>query len=122
MDRGLNPKGTSMVPETPADRRLSAEEVRNWRIKCYEAAVEHARRKDDYRRRVLAHPDLAARLTERPLAFKHPWQWTGYIAPQWLADETDAPTGWHLNQSPYRAQLMDIMTAVVERERAVAID
>lgn len=59
---------------------------------------------------VLAHPDLAAKLTEPPLAHSSPEKWTGYI-PQAITC-----TG-AINTSPVRAQLVAI---VAEAERRAA--
>jgi hypothetical protein len=55
---------------------------------------------------VLAHPDLAAQLLEKPLAFERPEQWSGYIA----GNHWDGRP----NRSPYREQLAAL---VAEAER-----
>lgn len=65
------------------------------------------------RARVLAHPDIAVRLTERPMNYPAPEFWTGYIPPAKRGD--DRP-----NPSPIRRQLLDICQAVAERERELA--
>jgi hypothetical protein len=61
------------------------------------------------RKRVLKHPDLAARLCEPPLGFSRPEQWMGYIPPD--------TCGQQLNLSPCRDALLAIATAAYERER-----
>lgn len=62
----------------------------------------------DRRRRVLAHPDLAARLTERPLDYTKPEQWNGYIPPEYWAQAR--------NNCPRRAALLQLLADVRERE------
>lgn len=70
----------------------------------------------DNRRRVLAHKDIAACLTESPLDYPTPEMWSGYIPPAtvsgFLSDEE--------NNSPRRVALMQIMWAVDEAERNAA--
>jgi hypothetical protein len=62
------------------------------------------------RGRVLAHPDIAKRLTEPPMRYPTPEMWTGYIPPARCGE--DKP-----NRSPIRRQLLDTCQAVVDRER-----
>lgn len=60
------------------------------------------------RERVLAHEDLAERLTQRPLCFARPDQWNGYVPPyHWR----ETP-----NTSPQRAALVDIAAEAYRRE------
>lgn len=56
------------------------------------------------RERVLAHPDLAARLTERPLKFARPDVWNGFVPPKYVPSRD----GQRINDSPYRIALVDI--------------
>lgn len=84
-----------------------------------EAARDHNRAR---RERVLRFPDLAARLCEPPLNFKHPNQWNGYVPPQTLSVDDEplrSPAGrpnqrhrrtdpQDLNMSPERAALVEI--------------
>lgn len=72
--------------------------------------VEEERAKcRDRRDRVLAHPDIAKRLCERPLSLSTPEVWSGYVPPYMWRDQ--------VNNSPVRAQLMEILHAVAEREK-----
>jgi hypothetical protein len=101
---------------------VKGERLRHWLGECHKARQEHLRRNRDYKARVLAHPDIAARLTEPPMRYTRPDQWSGYIPPQWIAGAGDNPAEGRLNTSPYRAQLVDIMTELVQRERQQAVD
>lgn len=76
---------------------------------------QQARAECDARRaRVLAHADLAARLTEPPLSYTQPQQWTGYVPPRtW---------GERLNTSPQRAALVEICTEAMCRDGDQAVD
>lgn len=50
---------------------------------------------------VLSFSDLAARLTEQPLNFTSPGQWTGFVPPEeW---------GGRRNSSPRRNALLDLI-------------
>ncbi len=74
------------------------------------------------RKRVLAHPDLAKLLTERPLGFQRPEQWNGYVPPAsgfWgrLSRPSDVPVEVP-NNSPAYFALCELGRAVAERERA----
>lgn len=61
---------------------------------------------------VLANEDLAARLTKRPLDFKQPEQWNGYIPPYMV------PAGdKHVrNDSPRRVHLVAIVREAIARK------
>lgn len=75
--------------------------------------VARAREANRQRRaRVLAHPDLAARLTQPPLSYKQPEQWSGYVPPEQYG-------GSH-NDSQRRTALVEIMREVADRELAAA--
>jgi hypothetical protein len=61
---------------------------------------------------VLAHRDLAERLTRLPIGFGSPDQWTGFIPPEvW--------NGQH-NDSPRRAALVELVAEAMAREQAAA--
>src|SRR5262245_5922729 len=79
-------------------------------------ALENNRRR---RARVLAHPDIAKRLTELPLSYAQPEQWSGYIPPatQLDRDGIEAPY-----DSPRRDALNAILLAVNQRELAAAAE
>lgn len=62
------------------------------------------------RARVLAHPDIAARLCDPPMRYPTPEMWTGYIPGPTRGE--DRP-----NYSPIRRQLLAIVQAVHEREQ-----
>lgn len=85
---------TPAVPVGPGPTALYADQAR---AEC------HRRRA-----RVLAHPDIAHRLTRPPLGFKQPEQWTGYIPPEIHGDRR--------NDSQRRVALVQIMQAVAARE------
>jgi hypothetical protein len=66
----------------------------------------------DNRQRVLAHAELAERLTH--LGCSRPERWTGYIPPRVAYYEQD---GYGVpNDSPVRRGLVELMSAVAERE------
>jgi hypothetical protein len=69
------------------------------------ARVENARR----RGLVIRHPDLAARLTEKPFRFSKPEFWTGFVPP--------AHWGQSLNNDPTRPILLELI-AEAERRQA----
>lgn len=92
-------------------------------------AVAKSKRESQARReRVLAHEDLAQRLTLPPLRLSAPSRWSGWIPPRLLAE--DACThcergsticrGWphraRVNDSPVRRQLVDIASEAMRRE------
>ncbi|GAB3213300.1 hypothetical protein GCM10027294_43570 [Marinactinospora endophytica] len=64
---------------------------------------------EERRAAVLAHPDLADRLTKHPLFYTRPEQWHGYIPPE----------QWHgvPNNSPERAALVEIYDEALRRQR-----
>jgi len=64
------------------------------------------------RARVLAHPDIAARLCDPPMRYTRPEVWTGFIPP----NEIPTISGWKRNESPIRKQLIAICKAVETRE------
>lgn len=76
-------------PGIPEDVRL----MRELAVRASKHGVEidvttNAERK----RAVLAYSDLADRLTEHPLSYKFPSQWTGYIPPaMWQGQPNRAP-------------------------------
>lgn len=68
------------------------------------AKAENAER----RRRVLAHADLAARLTLPPYRLRSPEMWTGFVPPRiWQGQ---------MNPSPIRRQLIEIAAEAYRRE------
>lgn len=70
------------------------------------------------RERVLAHPDLAVRLTKPPINFKHPEQWNGYIASAKIERQGRLVD----NPSIVRKALIDLCNAVLAAERKRAAD
>lgn len=64
------------------------------------------------RARVLRYPDLAARLTQRPLEFSTPEKWNGYVPPKTV------PTldGYKPNDSATRAVLVEICAEALRRD------
>lgn len=100
------------------------------------AAAAKARSDAKARRaRVLRHPDLAKRLTQRPLSYEQPEQWNGYIPPlhgPWgratynTSIKCHACGKWHdghdvtddINDSAQRAALVAIASEALARETA----
>lgn len=87
---------------TPEQRRLIAGVVLDARVTCRTR-----------RERVLAHPDIAARLVT-DVGLRQPESWTGYVPPRiaWLDQDYTV----HLNPSAVRTALLAILRAVAERE------
>ncbi len=97
--------------------RLTAADVARIRAEARAAAAER-------RRRVLAHPDIAQRLTERPCGFPRPEMWNGYIPPAtgfWgrVSRPGEIPAEVP-NNSPMYLALRELGHAVAERERGSA--
>lgn len=67
------------------------------------------------RRLVLAHPDLAAQLTQPPCEFSRPEVWTGYIGPEVV--DLDRRGDGTRNTSPHRAQLLALVAEAERRTR-----
>lgn len=64
------------------------------------------------RQAVLRHPDLAAKLCEAPLSMSSPERWTGFVPPA-----TQEARHRQVNsESPYRAQLVEIVEAAQQRD------
>lgn len=103
-----------------------AEMNRQWRTAMANSRAESAAR----RARVLAHEDLAKRLTEPPLRLSNPQRWSGWIPPRTLAEDTCAecardrracrgrPHLARVNDSPYRRALVEIAAEALRRETA----
>ncbi len=95
-----------------------AAEVRRIRTEARRAA-------DERRRRVLAHSDLAQRLTQQPLNFSSPEKWNGYVPPAtgfWGPVSDPRPGSGEPryevpNDSPCYYALCELGRAVAERER-----
>jgi hypothetical protein len=81
------------------------------------------------RERVLAHKDLASRLTEPPLRLGDPRHWNGWIPPRWLPEDCcDICAGGRPscssrehtrrpNESAVRKQLVAIAAEALQREQ-----
>jgi hypothetical protein len=69
------------------------------------AATRNTRR----RATVLAHPDIAAKLTEPPMKFATPENWTGFVPPATLASGA-------INTSPVRPALLDLLHQAETRD------
>jgi len=61
---------------------------------------------------VLAHPDLAEKLTENPCAFSRPELWSGYVP----SATVELKHSQRANDSPYRAQLVAIVAEAQIRD------
>lgn len=85
----------------PGDHGPSAE---------YRAARARMGTRRSPREAVLAYPDLAQRLTEPPLGYETPAQWTGYIPP--------AEWGGKENDSRRRRALVEIVEEAYRRDAA----
>lgn len=66
----------------------------------------------EYRKLVLAHPDLAARLTTPPCPSTSPDQWNGYIPPHMVLGKDR----WQRNDSPQRVHLVAIVREAYVRK------
>lgn len=93
-------------------------------------AAETHRRTQARRARVLAHPDLAARLCEPPLSYARPDQWNGYVPPREEAEvipellrspahiaSSGRATGGHPNSHGHRTGISVVNDA--ERRRVL---
>ncbi len=92
----------------PAEARRRVDEIRRRRLQARQEC-------EDRRRRLLAQPDIAKRLTGQPLNYKRPDQWTGYVPGAivtWRKNGTPI-----MNSSPYRAALLEIGRLLKEREQ-----
>lgn len=69
------------------------------------------------RKRVVAHPDLRARLTEPPLSYQRPEQWTGYVPPKLLPQADDQQHTAALNTSARRRVLVELCAEALRREQ-----
>ncbi len=100
---------------------LTTADIKRIREDARRAAAER-------RRRVLAYPDLAERLTKRPLGFARPELWTGYVPPAtgfWGPVRDPRPGSGEPrhkvpNDSPAFFALCELGRAVAERERGEA--
>lgn len=57
---------------------------------------------------VLAHPDLAAKLTQQPLDYTRPEQWNGFVPPELWNGQ--------INDSPRRAALVELVDEAMRRD------
>lgn len=64
------------------------------------------------REAVLAHPDLAKKLTQPPLDYARPEQWNGFIPPKLIATED----GYEVNNSPRRHALNRLLEEALARK------
>lgn len=92
-------------PVTPEDIAF----LREQGLRQLWAGIGDAVAAEKKRRRamVLAHPDLAERLTQPPLGFTRPEQWCGYVAGEVWQHRR--------NTSPRRAALVAIVTEAEAR-------
>ncbi len=86
----------------------------NWAEQLIKIKQERAAEIAERRARVLQYPDLAQRLTERPLSFAKPEQWNGFVPPKTVPTEE----GYKLNDSPTRAALVAICAEALARDDA----
>lgn len=66
------------------------------------------------RARVLRHDDLAALLKAKPLEYKRPDQWNGYVPPALMPEDSDGLA--KRNDSPRRAALVELSAEAWRRE------
>lgn len=105
--------------EMANQRKLNAEEVSPGIGALWRDALAKEQRENYLRiRRVLKHPDLAARLCQPPLPWSSPAQWNGFVPPRFLA--ADAGGNVRPNDSPERAALVEICTEAARRELEAA--
>ncbi|WP_098960467.1 hypothetical protein [Pseudonocardia sp. N23] len=104
---------------------------RLWAEQAARAHEENQARRD----RVLAHEDLAKALTQPPYAISDPRRWSGWIPPRTDPPQVCGPScGKHhnpcnwtqhrarINDSPIRAQLVEIAAEALRRETQPALD
>lgn len=92
-----------LMPPKQVDHGAYADVDRLWQPALRDAAT----RMRDRKAAVLAHPDLAARLTEDPLNFARADQWNGGIPPEMFNGER--------NDSPRRAALVELVDEATRR-------
>jgi hypothetical protein len=73
------------------------------------------------RARVLAHPDIAKRLTEHPLNYSAPEVWSGFIPPAEIGCCLRCGSRDKRNPSPQRRALVAICQAVIDRENQLDV-
>jgi hypothetical protein len=95
----------SYEEEDLGEMRMQGDLARMWKGVSAQAKAENDRRK----RLVLAHPDLAAKLTEAPIGFARPDCWSGYVAMEIGING--------INRSPIRRALAALLA---EAERRAA--
>lgn len=87
----------------------------------------------DRAKRVLAHPDLVARMKKPPLSMKEPDRWSGWIPPRTDPEQTcggcrhggTCATTQHralINDSAFRKALVDIAAEALRRDTQPALD
>lgn len=128
---GLRELVTTARPAQDNPTRLSESVTDVPVAQLWRQAVAKSKRESAARRaRVLAHPDLARRLTDAPLGLSDPARWSGWIPPRTLAEEAcvycqsgkgnPACRGWphraRVNDSPVRRQFVDIAAEAMRRE------
>lgn len=97
------------------DQPISAAQCNGPVMHLWRQAVAESKREcQDRRARVLAHPDLAKRLTEPPLSLSEPARWNGYIPPRTLPEDEFGRA--RVNNSPVRRQLVAIASEALARE------
>lgn len=101
-----------------------------WTAKAAESRDASTTRRD----RVLAHPDLVARMKKAPLLMAEPEKWTGWIPPRTDPEDTcggcsasygQCTTTQHrarMNDSPIRRELVEISAEALRRETQPALD
>lgn len=112
-----DPAGQAKVARaiTGAFQVVDEQPAKQW-VKTVAAAKREAQER---RKRVLAHPDLAAKLTHPPLNLTDPLMWNGYIPPKTLPGDDGNPYN-EVNKSPIRQQLVEIATEALRRETETA--
>lgn len=85
----------------------------------YRLLAAQAREEQTVRRsRVLRHEDLRKRLTEPPIGYERPEQWSGYVAPKLLPQGGDDAHTAVVNTCPRRRALVALCAEALSRERA----
>lgn len=86
---------------------------RDWRQVRRAAEAEASAAAQKRRVRVLAHSDLAARLTQEPIGYTRPEQWNGYVPPRTWGGTVHRE---YPNDSPRRAALVELAAEALRRE------
>lgn len=96
--------------QLPFVQQATTEQRQSW----YDTVRMSREAAERRRHRVLTHPDLAARLIR--CGYSRPENWNGFVPPSTVDMLGLDGTMWARNDSPVRAELIEILRSVAERE------